>query len=114
MGSRVQRFVPKDVKKKKAGDATVGKDTLDKAALARKHVDAGPGFSDILQSTQDIEGLRYCPHTAETRDAYELMLSVVHQTLGDQASEIIWSATDTPSLSCSMRRNIRKNGVCLR
>ena len=105
MGSRVQRFAPKDVEKKKAGDATVGKDTLDKAASARKHVDAGPGFSDILQLTQDIEGLRYCPHTAETRDAYELMLSVVHQTLGDQASEIIWSATDTPSLSCSTRRN---------
>ena len=26
---------------------------------------------------------------------YELMLSVVHQTLGDQANEIIRSATDT-------------------
>ena len=34
MGSCVQRFAPKDVEKKKAGDATVGKDTLDKAVSA--------------------------------------------------------------------------------
>ena len=97
MGSRVQRSAPKDVekKKKKAGDAAVGKDALDKAASARKRVDAGLGFSDILQLTQDVEGLRYRPRTAETREVYELMLSVVHQTLGDQANEIIRSATDT-------------------
>ena len=34
MRSHVQRFAPKDAEKKKAGDATVGKDALDKAASA--------------------------------------------------------------------------------
>ena len=105
MRSHVQRFAPKDAEKKKAGDATVGKDALDKAASAWKCVNAGLGSSDILQSTQDIEGLCYHPRTAKTRDVYELMLSVVHQTLGDQASKIIRTATDTPSLSCLTRRN---------
>ena len=97
MGSRAQRFAPKDVekKKKKVSDVAVGKDALDKVASARKRVDAGLGFSDILQWSQDIEGLRYRPRTAETRDMYELILSVVHQTLGSQADEIIRSATDT-------------------
>ncbi|KAG6332314.1 hypothetical protein ID866_6773, partial [Astraeus odoratus] len=97
MGSRVQRSAPKDVekKKKRADDAAVGRDTLDKAAASRKRVDAGFGFSDILEATQDVEGLRYRPRTAETREVYELMLSAVHQTLGDQANDIIRSATDT-------------------
>ncbi|KAL4073668.1 putative RNA helicase [Scleroderma citrinum] len=95
MGSHVQRSAPKDVekKKRKAGDAAVGRDTLDKTA-ARKRTDAGLGFSDILELTQDVEGLRYRPRTAETREVYELMLSAVHQTLGDQANDIIRSATD--------------------
>ena len=95
MESRSQRFAPKDVEKKKVSDAAVGKDSLDKAVTARKCVDAGLGFADILQLMQDIEGLRYRPRTAETRDVYELMLSVVHQTLGGQANEIIRSATET-------------------
>ena len=63
--------------------------------LTRQRQHAGLGFSDILQLTQDVEGLRYRPRTAETREVYELILSVMHQTLGDQANEIIRSATDT-------------------
>ena len=89
MESHSQRFAPKDVEKKKVSDAAVGKDSLDKAVTARKCVDAGLGFTDILQLMQDIEGLCYRPRTAETCDVYELMLSVMHQTLGGQANEII-------------------------
>ena len=63
--------------------------------MTRQRQHAGLGFSDILQLTQDVEGLRYRPRTAETREVYELILSVMHQTLGDQANEIIRSATDT-------------------
>ena len=95
MGSRVQRAAPKDIekKKKKAGDS--GRhDALEKAATKRR-TDAGFGFADIIEATQDVEGLTYRPRTAETREVYELMLSAVHQTLGDQAQDIIRSATDT-------------------
>ncbi|KAH7882250.1 putative RNA helicase [Phlebopus sp. FC_14] len=95
MGSRVQRAAPKDVekKKKKAGDA--GKHEGVEKATSKRRVEAGFGFSDIIEATQDVEGLTYRPRTAETREVYELMLSAVHQTLGDQAQDIIRSATDT-------------------
>ncbi|OAX40546.1 Sec63-domain-containing protein [Rhizopogon vinicolor AM-OR11-026] len=94
MGSRVQRQAPKDVqkKKKKAGDA--GKqETTEK--VVKRHVESGFGYTDIIEATQDVEGLAYRPRTAETREVYEIMLSTVHQVLGDQAQDIIRSATDT-------------------
>ena len=53
------------------------------------------GFTGIIESTQAAEGLTYRPRTAETREVYELMLAAVHQALGDQAQDIIRSATDT-------------------
>ncbi|KAG5219829.1 DEIH-box ATPase [Salix suchowensis] len=56
---------------------------------------AGFGYADIIEATQDVEGLTYRPRTAETREVYELILSSVHQALGDQAQDIIRSAADT-------------------
>ncbi|KAF8555606.1 Sec63-domain-containing protein [Imleria badia] len=96
MGSRVQRAAPKDIekKKKKAGDAG-RQDALEKAASTKRRTEAGFGFADIIEATQDVEGLTYRPRTAETREVYEFMFSAVHQTLGDQAQDIIRSATDT-------------------
>ncbi|KAF9237747.1 putative RNA helicase [Melanogaster broomeanus] len=88
MGSRVQRAAPKDIekKKKKAGDA--GKhEPLEKTATTKRRTSS--------EATQDVEGLTYRPRTAETREVYELMLLAVHQSLGDQAQDIIRSATDT-------------------
>ena len=95
MGSRVQRAAPKDIekKKKKAGDA--GKHEALEKATSKRRTEAGFGFTDIIEATQDVEGLTYRPRTAETREVYELMLSAIHQTLGDQAQDIIRSATDT-------------------
>lgn len=92
MGSRVQRQAPKDVekKKKKAGEGK--QETSEK--VAKRHVEAGFGYTDIIEATQDVEGLAYRPRTAETREVYEIMLSTVHQVLGDQAQDIIRSATD--------------------
>ncbi|KAH7919595.1 Sec63-domain-containing protein [Leucogyrophana mollusca] len=93
MGSRVQRQAPKDVdkkKKKKAGDR---QDTSEKQP--KRRAETGFGYTDIIEATQDVEGLTYRPRTAETREVYELMLSSVHQALGDQAQDIVRSATDT-------------------
>ena len=53
------------------------------------------GFSDIIEATQDVEGLTYRPRTAETRDVYVLILSAVHSALGDQAQDVVRSAADT-------------------
>lgn len=93
MGSRVQRQAPKDVekKKKKAGDA--GKQEAPEKVVKRR-AEAGFGYTDIIDATQDVEGLSYRPRTAETREVYEVMLSTVHQVLGDQAQDIVRSATD--------------------
>lgn len=52
-------------------------------------------YTDILQATAELEGLRYHPRSPETRDIYELILSIVHTALGDQAQDVIRSAADT-------------------
>ncbi|KAF8270130.1 putative RNA helicase [Lactarius quietus] len=93
MGSRVQRAVPKDLdkKKKKAADK---QDSSERAAKRRQEA-AGFGYADILEATQDVEGLTYRPRTAETREVYELILSTVHLALGDQAQDVVRSAADT-------------------
>ena len=93
MGSRVQRAAPKDLdkKKKKAADK---QDSSERTAR-RKQEAASFGYADILEATQDVEGLTYRPRTAETRDVYELILSTVHFALGDQAQDVVRSAADT-------------------
>jgi pre-mRNA-splicing helicase BRR2 len=55
-------------------------------------VTAGYGYADIIEATQDVEGLTYRPRTAESREVYKLILSSVHRALGDQAHDIVWSA----------------------
>ncbi len=52
------------------------------------------GHTDIIEATQDVEGLTYRPRTAETWEVYELMLSALHVALGDQAQDIVRSAAD--------------------
>ncbi|KAK0203464.1 putative RNA helicase [Desarmillaria ectypa] len=94
MGSRVIRETPKDVdkKKKKAADR---QEPSEKAVAKRKADTVGFGYADIIEATQDVEGLTYRPRTAETREVYELILSSVHTTLGGQAQDIVRSAADT-------------------
>jgi pre-mRNA-splicing helicase BRR2 len=92
MGSRARRAAPKDVehKKKKAAE-----DGVEKSSKKRTAAATGFGYADILEATQDVEGIRYQPRTAETRTVYELMLGMVHRALGDQAQDVVRSAADT-------------------
>ncbi|KIM78188.1 hypothetical protein PILCRDRAFT_824660 [Piloderma croceum F 1598] len=94
MGSRVQREAPKDLKKKKK-QAEDRQEASEKQTSKRKTETAGFGYADIIEATQDVEGLTYRPRTTETRETYELILSSVHQALGDQAQDIVRSAADT-------------------
>lgn len=94
MGSRVQREAPKDLDKKKKKAADAKQEGAEKASR-RRAADAGFGYTDIIEATQDVEGLTYRPRTAETREVYELILSSVHQALGDQAQDVVRSAADT-------------------
>jgi pre-mRNA-splicing helicase BRR2 len=89
MGSRVIRQAPKDMQKKKK------KIPMGEPKRRPDSSNTFAGYADILQATQDAEGLSYYrPKTAETREAYELLLSSVHSTLGDQAQDIVQSAAD--------------------
>ncbi|PWN30839.1 putative ATP dependent RNA helicase [Jaminaea rosea] len=94
MGSRVQREQVKDLDKKKSKAAAE-----EKARKATSSKRSGPSaaqgnYADVLQATADLEGLRYIPRTAETREIYELILNIVHSALGDQTSDVVRSAAD--------------------
>ena len=93
MGSRAQREAPKNLDNKKKR-AAVQRDT-DRPFYRRGHEASGVVHSNIIDATQDIENLAYKPRTAETREVFELMLSAVHRTLGDQAQDVVRSAADT-------------------
>lgn len=94
MGSKVRREAVKDLdKKKKRFDAEEG--TKNRGPRRAGPGAGGMGYTDILQATADLEGLRYQPRTQETREVYELILSIVNNSLGDQAQDVVRSAADT-------------------
>ncbi|CAD6889461.1 unnamed protein product [Tilletia laevis] len=102
MGSRVTRSEIKDIdaKKRKAAQENEGRDDGQKQERRRKQdgggsaAATGGGFSNVLEAAQELEGLRYRPRTAETRQIYELILSTVHSLLGDQSNDVIRGAAD--------------------
>ena len=96
MGSRVQREGVKDLEKKKAKAHVEPADEVERALRRQQERTATRfGAADVLESVAQMEGLRYRPRTAETREVYELLLGLVHQILGDQTQEVVRSATDT-------------------
>ena len=96
MGSRVQREVPKDLEKKKKKAADKQQEAAaERPAKRRAAAVTGYGYTDIIEATENVEGLTYRPRTAETREVYELILASVHQALGDQAQDVVRSAADT-------------------
>ncbi len=100
MGSRAGKETIKDLEKKKAkAEAAAAAQRESQTAGARSGKRSGAEglgqYADILQATAELEGLRYTPRTPATRETYELILSLVHQLLGDQAPDIVRSAADT-------------------
>ncbi len=94
MGSRVQREAPKDLDKKKK-KAAEKQDAAERPAKRKAADVTGFGYTDVIEATEDVEGLTYRPRTAETREVYELILASVHQALGDQVQDVVRSAADT-------------------
>ncbi|PCH39120.1 hypothetical protein WOLCODRAFT_159573 [Wolfiporia cocos MD-104 SS10] len=84
----------KDLEEEEEKKAMDKQDTSERQPKRRAEA-TGFGYMDIIEATQDVEGLTYHPRTAETRQVYELILSSVHQSLGDQAHDVIRSAADT-------------------
>lgn len=97
MGTAVRSEGVKDLakKRKKAqADDELGQRQPKRQAATTSFANQN-SYTDILQATAELEGLRYHPRTAETRDIYELILSIVHTALGDQAQDVVRSAADT-------------------
>lgn len=96
MGSRAARETPKDLERKKHKAKLSSADEVERQIRrAQEKTTAKFGAADILESVAQMEGLRYRPRTTETREVYELLLGLVHSTLGDQTQEVIRSAADT-------------------
>ena len=96
MGSRAAREAPKDIVKKKQKANLSSADEVERQIRrAQEKSTAKFGAADVLESVAQMEGLRYRPRTAETREVYELLLGLVHTTLGDQTQEVVRSAADT-------------------
>lgn len=95
MGSRVAREAPKDLEKKKAKSNLNSADAIERSIRRQQEKSSGfAGHADILEATQELEGLSYRPRTAETREIYEIMLGSVHRVLGDQTQDVVRSAAD--------------------
>lgn len=99
MGSRatVRDDLKLDEKKKKAEKDKQKRERQLEAGGATKRKLPGQGatrYGDVLEATQDLEGLDYRPRTAETRAVYELMLASVHSLLGDTPPAMVRSAAD--------------------
>jgi len=71
---------PKDIdKKKKKAPAAAAAEGHDEKRRQEEKSD-GFGYIDIIEAAQ---GLTYGPRTAETKEVYEFMLSIVHMALDD-------------------------------
>ncbi|GAA5995998.1 hypothetical protein JCM5350_007013 [Sporobolomyces pararoseus] len=96
MGSRVVREDLKlEEKKKKAEKEKAKREKRQLEGPSKKKTIPGQTrYGDVLEATQDLEGLDYRPRTAETRAVYELMLASVHSLLGDTPPAMVRSAAD--------------------
>lgn len=99
MGTRVHREAPKKDAKKAAASKQSAADLAERSAVKRGAASSSTAatgtYNDILEAALDSEGVSYRPKTAETREVYELILGMTHRCLGDQAADVVRSATDT-------------------
>lgn len=99
MGTRVHREAPKkdatSAKKSKQSAAEIVERSVRRGAAGAGSGPAAGSYADILEAALDSEGVSYRPKTAETREVFELILGMVHRALGDQAADVVRSATDT-------------------
>ncbi|KAK3934484.1 pre-mRNA splicing helicase [Diplogelasinospora grovesii] len=99
MGSRVARDAAPKQKKGampdvERGGFREGEDILQRERKKGKADSAGRGGGILSAADAFIEGIRYRPRTQPTRDAFNLILTIVAQHLGDVPHEIVRSAAD--------------------
>lgn len=99
MGDRVQYSKPEGADGKKDKKAKKRDTDVDGAMpSAKKSRKGGPGLTVLDLDTAGM----YRPRTKETRDAYEALLSAIHETFGDQPQEVSYTHTHCVPLLCSL------------
>lgn len=100
MGARVGRDAAPKTKKTSAmpnverGDVQEGADILQHLKDKKKKGKTETRGGGILASTDMIEGIIYRPRTQPTRDAFNLILTIVAEHLGDLPHDTVRSAAD--------------------
>ena len=95
MGARAVRTLGDDSKKKRQGtdvergDIREGADVLERERKRKREPVQAFAATDTF-----VEGLRYRPRTAATRDIYNHILSFTATSLGDVSHEVVRSAAD--------------------
>ncbi|KAJ3372967.1 DEIH-box ATPase [Allomyces arbusculus] len=113
MGTRAQRDTTDLDQVKK--DAKVAMEKREKKRLGKEQNTYGAEFSSILEASEDLEGLRYRPRTAETRHTYELILAFISGKLGDVPADVLRGATDQvlEILKSDMRDHDKKAEIAI-
>lgn len=104
-GTKAERTIDEEKKKRdakrkerdeKLKSRNAGNEILETKKKSKKESAAlrGFGFSNILDATQDFQGLTYRPRTRETQQSYELILAFVQQHLGDIPQDVLRGAAD--------------------
>uniref|UniRef100_T1JH32 U5 small nuclear ribonucleoprotein 200 kDa helicase n=1 Tax=Strigamia maritima TaxID=126957 RepID=T1JH32_STRMM len=86
MGDRYQRTKPKFSEERKA--------KRQKRDEARYDFTKMKGSSLLSQGMDDTIGISYRPKTQETRQTYDILLSVIQEALGDQPRDVLCGAAD--------------------
>ncbi|GAA5859336.1 hypothetical protein JCM8547_001990 [Rhodosporidiobolus lusitaniae] len=94
MGSRAVRGGQGLDVEERRKKAEKDKERKEAGGKRKERIAGGKRYGDVLEATQDLEGLDYRPRTSETRAVYELLLSLVHSLLGDTPPAMVRSAAD--------------------
>lgn len=100
MGAQVGRDAAPKQKKQlgpqgiQRGRITDGQDIIAQEQQRKRKAEAGKGTGVLGASNLLIEGITYRPRTPATRQTFDLILTIVANTLGDVPHEVVRSAAD--------------------
>ncbi|XP_066277510.1 U5 small nuclear ribonucleoprotein 200 kDa helicase-like [Branchiostoma lanceolatum] len=86
MGDRYQRTKPPLMEERKAKRKKRDEDQYDVKKMK--------GMTLLSEGIEDMVGIVYRPKTQETRQTYEMILSVIQDALGDQPRDVLCGAAD--------------------
>ncbi|KAJ3311396.1 DEIH-box ATPase [Blyttiomyces sp. JEL0837] len=96
-GDRVQRSIDevkeKAEKKRKEREEKAKAKGAERQTAKKSKRDLG-SFGNILNATDDFEGEYYRPRTKETKQAYDLMLALLHSFMGDIPHDVLVGAAN--------------------